>query len=442
PNQALWALQCAALLIKEVAGGEICGPVQDIYPQPVASYPVELSFAKIDALVGKQIPRDVIRDILGSLEITIVGETAEGLSLQVPPYRYDVRRDVDVIEDILRVYGYNNVEVSENLRANLTEKTAVDQSYKLQEIISEQLCGEGFQEIWNNSLSKQAYYEHSQTWPVAQCVRVLNALSTDLCVMRQTLLFGGLESIGHNEKRKNPNLRFFEFGNCYNYKAEKKKEGQILSGYGEEFHLGLWLSGKYVENNWAHPDEAASPFQLKAALENIFRRLGISAKALSYQPFTSEVYAQGMEILTAGGKRIATWGVLQGALLKAADVDTDVFYAELSWKQLMKEAGKNQVNFSPLGKFQPVKRDMALLVDRSLAFADIEKTARDSERKFLKDIVLFDVYEGKNLPEGKKSYAVSFYLLNEEKPFTDKQIDSIMKKIQSNLEQKLGAQQR
>jgi phenylalanyl-tRNA synthetase beta chain len=439
PNATLEVFKYAAMLIKEVAGGDICGDIYDIYPNPVAPYPVNVTYNRIYSLIGKEIAPAIIRSILDSLEIKIEKETADGLSLLVPPYRYDVRRDVDVIEEILRVYGYNNVEISDNLRANLTEETPTDRSYKLQERISEQLCGEGFMEIWNNSLTKQSYYETSTVWPASQCVRIINALSNDLSVMRQTLLFGGLESISRNEKRKNGNLRLFEFGNCYLFNADKGSD-DALAAYSEDFKLGLWMSGNYIENSWSCADEAANVFQLKASVENIFRRLGIAA--INYVSFTDEAFSSGLEINTAGGKRLGTMGIVRKSMLKLADVDSDVFFAELSWKALMKEAKKNKVNFTPLSKFQPVRRDLALLLDKAVSFSSIEKVARESERKFLCDVELFDVYEGKNLPEGKKSYAVSFYLLNEEKPFTDVQIDGIMKKIQTNLETKLGAEQR
>ncbi|GHT35285.1 phenylalanine--tRNA ligase beta subunit [Bacteroidia bacterium] len=442
PNQTLYVLKRATLLIQELAGGKITGSVQDVYPSPVAPYTVEVTYQKIYSLIGKVIPVETIKSILASLEIEIVSETTEGLTLHVPVYRIDVQCDVDIVEEILRIYGYNNVEIGENLKSNLSYLTPTDRSNKLQNLISEQLCGEGFSEILNNSLTSTTYYQALTTYPVDHCVLIKNAISSDLNCMRQTLLFGGLESIEHNEKRKNDNLHFFEFGNCYDYNVEHKKEGDILAEYSEDYRLGLWVCGNRVENSWAHPDEKTSVYELKAYVENILIRLGINNRQIVVTNLANDIYSAGLRIATPAGRILGTFGIVKQSLLKATDVDTDVYFAEFSWTQLMKEVKKSKVTFSELSKFQTVKRDLALLLDKHIPFTDVEKVARDSERKLLKDVTLFDVYEGKNLPEGKKSYAVSFYLLDEEKTLNDKQIDSIMKKIQTNMEQQLGAQQR
>ena len=442
PNQTVEVMKRAALLIQEVAGGTITGAIQDIYPVPVAPYRGELTYDKLNTLIGKVIPVETVKSILESLEMKIVSETAEGLVIDVPVYRIDVQRDVDVIEDILRIYGYNNVEFSDNVKSNLSYQTPTDRSYKLQNLISEQLCGCGFNEILNNSLTRSAYYDNLSTYPVSHCVMLMNPLSADLNCMRQTLLFGGLESVEHNAKRKNGNIRFFEFGNCYDYNIDHKKEGETLAEFSEDYRLGLWVSGSRVDNNWAHPNEKSSVYELKAYVENILVRLGVNLQKVIFGNLANDIYSAGLSITTSSGRQLGTMGIVSPKICKELDIETDVYYAELSWTLLMKEIKKSKVTFSEISKFPAVKRDLALLLEKNVQFAEIEKIATESERKLLKDVALFDVYEGKNLPAGKKSYAVSFYLQDEGKTLNDKQIDAIMKKIQTNLEQKLGAQLR
>ena len=442
PNQTVDVMKRAALLIQEVAGGTITGAIQDIYPAPVAPYRVELAYNKVNTLIGKVIPVETVKSILESLEMKIVSETAEGWVIDVPVYRIDVQRDVDVIEDILRIYGYNNVEFSDNVKSNLSYQTPTDRSYKLQNLISEQLCGCGFNEILNNSLTRSAYYDNLSTYPVSHCVMLMNPLSADLNCMRQTLLFGGLESVEHNAKRKTGHIRFFDFGNCYDYNIDHKKEGETLAEFSEDYRLGLWVSGSRVDNNWAHPNEKSSVYELKAYVENILVRLGVNLQKVIFGNLANDIYSAGLSITTSSGRQLGTMGIVSPKICKELDIETDVYYAELSWTLLMKEIKKSKVTFSEISKFPAVKRDLALLLDKNVQFAEIEKIATESERKLLKNIALFDVYEGKNLPAGKKSYAVSFYLQDEGKTLNDKQIDAIMKKIQTNLEQKLGAQLR
>ena len=438
-NNTIYVLKRAALLIQEVAGGKITGSIQDVYPNPVQPYTVELTYNKINSLIGKDIPVETVKSILASLEMEIVSETTEGLTIHVPVYRIDVQRDVDVIEDILRIYGYNNIEFSDSVKSNLSYKTATDRSYDLQNLISEQLCGSGFNEIMNNSLTRSAYYDELTTYPVSHCVMLMNPLSADLNGMRQTLLFGGLESIEHNVKRKNGNIRFFEFGNCYDYNVEKKREDATLAEFSEDYRLGLWVCGDRVENSWAHADEKATVYELKAYVENILIRLGVNLKKVIFGNLSNDIYSTGVSITTTSGRELGTFGIVNRKICKAMDIDFEVYYAELSWTLLMKETKKNKVIFSEISKFPAVKRDLALLLDKSVQFAEIEKIAEESERKLLKKVSLFDVYEGKNLPAGKKSYAVSFYLQDETKTLNDKQIDAIMQKIRKNLESKLGA---
>ena len=366
PNQTVEVMKRAALLIQEVAGGTITGAIQDIYPVPVAPYRVELTYDKVNTLIGKVIPVETVKSILESLEMKIVSETAEGLVIDVPVYRIDVQRDVDVIEDILRIYGYNNVEFSDNVKSNLSYQTPTDRSYKLQNLISEQLCGCGFNEILNNSLTRSAYYDNLSTYPVSHCVMLMNPLSADLNCMRQTLLFGGLESVEHNAKRKNGNIRFFEFGNCYDYNIDHKKEDETLAEFSEDYRLGLWVSGSRVDNNWAHPNEKSSVYELKAYVENILVRLGVNLQKVIFGNLANDIYSAGLSITTSSGRQLGTMGIVSPKICKELDIETDVYYAELSWTLLMKEIKKSKVTFSEISKFPAVKRDLALLLEKNV----------------------------------------------------------------------------
>lgn len=442
PNNTIYVLKRAALLIQELAGGKITGAIQDVYPKVVEPYRVEIAYSKINSLIGKVIPVETVKSIVDSLEMKIESETAEGLCLRVPVYRIDVQRDVDVIEDILRIYGYNNVEFNEEVKACLSYQTPTDHSYKMQNLVSEQLCGCGFNEIMNNSLTRSAYYSDLTVYPEKNCVRLMNPLSADLNVMRQTLLFGGLESAEHNMKRRRGNIRFYEFGNCYQFDETKRKEGETLAGFTEDYRLGIWLAGNRVENSWAHPNEKTSVYELKAYVMNVLSRLGVNLSKVIFGALTNDIYSTGLSITTQSGRQLGSLGIVSKKILKEMDIDVEVYFAELSWSALMKETKKNKVTYTEISKFPAVKRDLALLLDKGVAFADVEKIAMESERKLLKEVTLFDVYEGKNLPADKKSYAISLYLQDDNKTLNDKQIDAIMKKIQTNLEQKLGAQLR
>ncbi len=444
PNGTIEVLKRAALLIREVAGGRITGEIQDVYPNKVEPYAVDITYRKIDETIGQTIPPETVKSILRSLEIEIAHETPEGLSLRVPVYRIDVRRDVDVIEDILRIYGYNNVAFDDRVQSTLSYRTPTDRSQRLESLISEQLCGAGFHEIMNNSLTRRANYEGLATMPADACITLMNPLSADLNVMRQTLLFGGLQTIAHNINHKQRNLRFFEFGNCYTRHAEgaSAEADTPLKGFEEEHRLGLWLSGTRTENSWLHADEQTSVYELKAYVENILRRLGVDEKKTVRRTFSNEIYSSGMTIETAAGRTLATFGIVDRRIARQADIDTEVSFAELSWTALMKETRQATTVFSEIPKFPEVRRDLALLVDTAVTFAEIEQTAAETDRKLLRRVVLFDVYEGKNLPAGKKSYAVSFYLQDAERTLTDRRIDDLMAKLRRNLESKLGAQLR
>ena len=442
PNNTLYCLKLAALMVKELAGGTISSEVKDVCAAPVADFRVALTYNKVNSLIGKEIPADTIKSIVTSLEMKIVEETAEGLTLDVPPYRVDVQRDCDVIEDILRIYGYNNVEIPTTLKSSLTVKGEHDKSNKLQNLIAEQLVGCGFNEILNNSLTRAAYYDGLETFAPQHLVMLMNPLSNDLNAMRQSLLFGGLESINRNANRKNADLKFFEFGNCYYYDAQKKDAEKPLTAYSEEYHLGLWVTGKKVCNSWAHCDEESCIYELKAYLENIFIRLGVNLRNVVIGNLCNDIYATALSYNTRGGKQLATMGVVTKKIQKAFDIDNTVYYAEINWKEVMKAIKSNKVNFVELSKYPAVKRDLALLLDKKVQFAEIEKIAFDTEKKLLKSVELFDVYEGKNLESGKKSYAVSFTLQDESATLNDKQIDKIMQKLIANLQNKLDAKLR
>ena len=440
PDGQIYALKVAALLVKELAGGEIAMEVKDVAsPSLQKEFEVEVEYAYINSLIGKDIPAETVKEIVSSLEMRIVDECATGLKLSVPGYRVDVQRPCDVVEDILRIYGYNNVEIPTAVKSSLTIKGDVDRSNKLENLVAEQLVGEGFREILNNSLTKEAYYASLQTYKPEALVRLMNPLSSDLGVMRQTLLFGGLESIAHNANRKNANLKFFEVGNCYYYNAEKRSADHTLSPYSETQFLGLWLTGNRVEGSWAHPTEASSVYELKAYVANTLRRVGCELGGMKIEAGENDIFAKSLRIADRSGKVLVELGLVSKALLAQVGIEQEVYYAEINWTLLMKKVKKNQVSFKEISKYPPVSRDLALLVDKKVEFAQIEQIAYASEKKLLKRVELFDVYEGKNLEAGKKSYAVNFTLQDDTKTMNDKQTEAVMKKIITNLEKQLGA---
>ena len=442
PNGTIYALQQAAILCKELAGGKVSMEICDVYPEPMKNAVVDLTYKYVHDLVGKDIPVEKIKSICESLEMKVLEETADGLKLEIPAYRVDVTRPCDVVEDILRIYGYNNVEIPTQLKGSLVIKGDEDQKHKLANLVSEQLVGEGFNEILNNSLTKGAYYEGSNAFPAENCVKIMNPLSTDLNVMRQTLLFGGLESIQHNVNRKRGNLRFFEFGNVYTFDPQKENLDDPMQAYKEQYHCGLWLTGKRVEGSWAHANEESSFYELSAYVENILRRIGVKPGMIVRKKSDSEIFSAGITIENRGGKKLIEMGIIAKKLQKQFGLDAPVFYAELNWTALMKVIKKNEVLYTEVPKFPAVSRDLALLVDNSVEFAQIEQIARQTEKKLLKNVELFDVYEGDKLPAGKKSYAVNFVLQDEEKTMGDKQIDAIMQKLITNLKKQLNAELR
>ena len=438
PNGVIYALKQAAIMCRELAGGKVSMEIRDEYPSPIENPKVELDFNYVKTLIGKDIPHDTIKAICTSLDMKILSENAETLQLEVPAYRVDVQRPCDVVEDILRIYGYNNVEIPTQLKGSLVIKGDEDRKHKLANLVSEQMVGEGFNEILNNSLTKSAYYADTQD----KLVKIMNPLSSDLNVMRATLLYGGLESIAHNANRKNQNLRFFEFGNVYSFDPEKQNDDDPMQAYKEQYHLGLWLTGKRVEGSWAHKDEDSSFYELSAYVENVLRRIGLKPGLTVRKKSENPFFAAGIAIENRGGKLLCEMGVLTKKLQKQFGIDNTVYYAEMNWTQLMKATKKNEVKFTEVPRFPAVSRDLALLVDNSVEFAQIEQIARQSEKKLLKRVELFDVYEGDKLPAGKKSYAVNFILQDEEKTMGDKQIDAIMQKLIANLKKQLGAELR
>ena len=437
PNGTIYALQQAAILCQELAGGKVSMEICDVYPEPMKNPVVELSYEYVHNLVGKDIPVETIKGICESLEMKVLNETPEALTLEIPAYRVDVQRPCDVVEDILRIYGYNNVEIPTQLKSSLVIKGEEDQKHKLANLVSEQLVGEGFNEILNNSLTKGAYYGESNT-----AVKIMNPLSTDLNVMRQTLLYGGLESIQHNANRKRQNLRLFEFGNVYTFSPEKQNDEDPMQAYKEQYHAALWVTGKRVEGSWAHQNEDSTFYELSAYVENIFRRIGLKPGMTVRKKSENDVFSAGLTIENRGGKKLVEMGIITKKLQKQFGIDNPVYYAELNWTQLMKATKKNEVLFTEVAKFPAVSRDLALLVDNSVEFAQIEQIARQTEKKLLKKVELFDVYEGDKLPAGKKSYAVNFILQDEEKTMGDKQIDAIMQKLIANLKKQLNAELR
>ena len=449
PNNTLYVLKRCALLIQEVAGGEIAMEITDQGDTHFAPFPVELHIDRVNTLIGKEIGEELIATILHALEVEIYSQEGNVWQIGVPRYRVDVQRECDVVEDILRIYGYNNVEFPEKLNTSLSYNPKPN-PVALQIRISEQLTAQGFNEILNNSLTKVSYYERLEGLSLATCVKIMNPLSQDLGVMRQTLLFGGLESIQRNANRKNADLKFYEFGNCYHYNAQKITDRQAkdphwvydpLYAYSEEPHLALWITGNKTPQSWVQKEEKSSFYQLHAYVANVLRRMGVQLFK-SAPMAANELFDDGLTILAPNGKQIGVMAIVAKKQLKAFDIDNPVYYADLDWNMLLRLNKQYKPVINDLPKFPEVKRDFALLVDKSVTFADLAQAAYATEKKLLKAVNLFDVYEGKNLEAGKKSYALSFILQDAENTLKDKQIEAIMAKLQKTFEEKFGAKLR
>ena len=429
PNITEYALKRAALLITEIAGGEISSDISDTYPNKIKDFEVRLSFDNAKKLIGEEIPRETIKSILTSLEIKVNNVTETGLGLTVPAYRNDVQREADIIEEILRVYGYNNIATTEKLNASISN-TSRFEDYKLQNIIGNQLASQGFFEIMSNSLTTAKYTELSAQINDAHSVEMLNPLSSDLGVMRQSLLFSGLEAVAYNINRKRSDLKLFEFGKTYHQYSENREEYK---------HLSLFVSGNKSEERWNSAINPSDFFYLKGTVEAILQRLGLNK--LKSSPIETDLLSEGMS-LSIGKKTLVEFGLVKKSVLKHFGISQNVLYADFNWDNVIEMAKYNKITFKDIPKYPEVRRDFALLIDNHVSFDDIFTIAKQTEKQLLKNVNLFDVYEGKNLPEGKKSYAVSFILQDENKTLNDKQIDKIMGKLQSNFETKLGAELR
>lgn len=435
PNITVYALKRAAILIKELAGGSISSEIVDVYPNPVADYEVALSYRNVNRLIGKEIDKNKIKNILASLDIKIVEETNDVLKLHVAPYRVDVRREADVIEEILRIYGYNNIEISDTVHSALSYINKPDKE-KMVNLVSDLLSSNGFLEIMSNSLTRSSYYEN-EPGEDKELVRISNPLSSDLNCMRKDLLYGALEAVNYNINRKNPDLRLYEFGNIYNLTG--KKSDNPHDKYFEESRLMMLISGEKYEVNWNSPAARSNFYQLRAFVELVLKRLGFEIPALKYNTTGSGILSEGLDIVTSG-KTLVSFGKVKKELCTRFDIKQEVFYADFSWDQLMKELKKHVTRFNGIPKFPEVKRDLSMVLEKSVTFDQIRLAAQKAERKLLKSIVLFDVYEGEKIAAGKKSYAVSFTLQDEEKTLTDQQIEKIMNNIQLTLERETGAQ--
>ncbi len=438
PNIQVYALKRAALLMKELAGGRITSEIIDINPTPAKHFEFDFSMERACRLIGKELSEQTFLTILDALDVEILNKQGDVLRVAVPPYRVDVQREADLIEDVLRVYGYNNIEVSDHVNSTLSYAPKPDNS-RLVNVASDFLTSNGYTEIMSNSLSKAAYYETSASYPVERCVKIMNPLSQDLNVMRQTLLFNALEAVELNVNRRNQNLRMYEVGNCYSFNSEKFNDEDALAKYEESYRLGITVTGLASQPSWNSKAEGASFFTLRGIVERLLRRFGIDIYALQCESLDCDLYGDGI-VLRQGPKEVVRMGVVAASVRKRFDIKQEVYFAEIDFDQLIKMTRKQKIQFKELSKFPEVKRDLALLVDKSVTFSALRSIAFATEKKLLKSVSLFDVYEGDKLPEGKKSYALSFILEDKNQTLTDKQIERTMSNLQTQLEQKCGAE--
>ncbi|MEA3444007.1 MAG: phenylalanine--tRNA ligase subunit beta [Bacteroidota bacterium] len=436
PNITVYALKRAAMLITELTGGEISSDIVDLYPEPVKPFKVSLSFDNLDRLIGKHIEPDNVKQILKSLDIEITAEKDKVLKLLVPPYRVDVQREADVVEEILRIYGYNFIPVSKHVNSTITHYKKPD-GHSLKNTISDMLSSIGFNEAMTNSLSKADYYNNLESFPASNLVHIFNPLSKDLNIMRQTLLFGGLETIAYNINRKNSSLKLYEFGNCY-FKEDKQNHDP-LHKYSQQQHIAIFISGNKFEQTWNQQEKESTFFEMKSYIHLILTRLGINEKSVQVEEFSNDIFNVGLRYLY-NHKQIAEFGMVNSDRLKAFEIEQEVYYADINWDSMQKSLKANNINFSELPKYPKVRRDLAMIIDENIKFADISRIAYKTEKKLLRDVSIFDVYKGKNIPDGKKSYAVSFIIQDITKTLNEKYISKIMGKLASNLERELGAE--
>ena len=437
PNMQVYAAKRAALLMKELAGGEISSDITDIYPAPIEDFRFDVSFARIDALIGKHIPEETVRAILAALEVKVLDEKDGVLSVAVPPYRVDVQREADLIEDILRIYGYNNVEIPSRVRSTLSYAPKPDRN-RLMNLAADYLSANGFTEIMSNSLTRAAYYEGLESYRAENCVRILNPLSADLSVMRQTLLFNMLEAVQLTPPRRNGDLKLYEFGNCYFYDEAKRADENPLAAYSEEYRLAIAVTGIAVPASWNVQPQAASFFTLRAVAEKLLRRFGIDIYALKTETLQSDLFGEALT-MALNGRELLQIGTVSRNIRRKLDVKQDVFYLEMNFEALVKSTKKHRIVAEELSKFPEVKRDLALLVDKQVTFSALRDVAFATERKLLKSVSLFDVYEGDKLPEGKKSYALSFILEDKTRTLDEKAIERAMQNLTAQFERQCGA---
>ena len=430
PNITIYALKRACLLLEEVAGAKVSSEIFDNYPSKIDDFKVNINLEKVDALIGKKIDREMIKSILTNLEISIEKEKEENLELLVPAYRNDVTRQADIIEDILRVYGYNNIDFGTKLNSSISFTEGFN-TEKATEIVSNQLISQGFNEMMANSLTSAKYTDSVESLNNDHNVIILNPLSSDLEVMRQSLVFGGLESISHNINRKRNSLKLFEFGKTYH---------KFESGYNEKKHLAVFTTGNQNKESWNGTSTPTDFFYIKAITENVLSKFGVSS-SLKQKPSSSDVFQEGISLFK-GKVKLAELGVIKKSLLKANDIKQEVFYADIEWENLIDLGPKTVIKHSEMSKFPTVRRDLALLLDAEVDFNKIYNASFQAEKNLLKEVNLFDVYEGDKLPDGKKSYAVSFIIEDKSKTLTDKVVDKIMTKIQKSLEKQFGAELR
>lgn len=440
PENTVFALKRAAQLIVELTGATVTSKITDIYPEPIKPVIIDVDYNNIDRLIGKKLDRELINTILSNLDIKILSTTGDVLNIEIAPYRVDVTREADVIEEILRIYGYNNVEFSQKISASLSPSVKPDNELLVNQV-SDYFASNGFNEIMSNSLTKGSYYNELESYKREACVQALNPLSSDLDVMRQTLLFNGLEAISYNINRQNSNLRLFEYGRCYSLSANPK-EGDILNKYIEERKLGVFLTGNKCEPSWSAADEKVNIFQLKAYCEQIAGKItgNVSAFKVKEIKGKDDVYLGGLSY-SLNKKEVFEIAMVSPKILKQFDIEQEVIFASFNWDVLLKMSGKTP-QLQEIPKFPEVRRDLALLLDEEVSFAEIENLAKQTEKKLLKRVSLFDFFKGKGIPEGKKSYGVSFYMQNTEKTLTDKEIDKIMGKFSHRLTKELGAELR
>jgi phenylalanyl-tRNA synthetase beta chain len=436
PNITVYALKRAALLVKEIAGGEISSEIIDVYPEKVENKIVELSYQYLNTICGNEIDKEKVKIILNSIDIKIINESEEGLVLSVPTNKTDVTRDIDVVEEVLRIYGYNNIEFTSSFKMSINYASKPDKE-KLQNLTADFLSNNGFYEMMNNSLTQSQYYENNtDIFEEAKCVKLLNPLSKELNVMRQTLLFGGLESISHNLNRKASNLKLYEFGNTYKRNITDKVD--VIAKFAHSYQLALFLTGNKNLESWNIKEEKIDFYYLKNIAENIIKRIGIDRKSIALSESTSALVNSGLSYIFRN-KTVCEIGSVNPKILKQFDIKTELFYASFDWDIVYNAIKNNKILFSDLPKFPEVRRDLALLIDSGIKFSQLESLAFNTEKKLLKNVNLFDVYQGDKIESGKKSYALSFILQDDNKTLTDKEIDKTMNKLIDVYSKELNA---